>query len=48
MEQPREIVVPLRRDGTPKVFWYDSEMPGHILYRYPDGHLRLICMGQHR
>jgi hypothetical protein len=49
-EEPGTVNIPTRRDGTPKVFFYDPEHPGHIIYNAGDDNegyamLRAICVG---
>ena len=42
-----EKIIPTRRDGTFKVFWFDPDWPGHILRRHDDGTVRSICFNHH-
>lgn len=41
MDGERDLDVPERDDGTPRVFWYDRAGE-HMIYRRPDGSMRAI------
>lgn len=37
----RDLEIPQRADGTPRVFWYDKA-GGHMIYRREDGSMTAI------
>lgn len=39
--EDEQFTVPLRADGTQKVFWFDPEGK-HVIYRHRDGTLEAI------
>jgi hypothetical protein len=41
----KTVVVPHRRDGTPRSWWFDPDCPGHIIHRDTFGGLHMICVG---
>lgn len=40
-----EIEPPLRRNGTPKRFWYQPGIGMHICHMDGDGYVSMICVG---